>query len=170
MKGAATPNFGSHARVLRALCSMTCMSPPQADRVVTCSSSGQRPSGAGSGIAGRFGPRRACPRLRHRHRSGNPTIVGVKDPPGVIPASGAIDADSDGVLRKLLYRQVQLKTFGIRAPAGPGPVGTAARVSDNPRVDRLQRNAGNLPDLFDGQSSTVECRPLRSPAKSCSWA
>jgi CHASE2 domain-containing sensor protein len=47
--------------------------------------------------------------------AGAPTIVGVRSPQGVMPASGAVDVDSDGVLRKLLYVQVHLQTFPIRA-------------------------------------------------------
>jgi hypothetical protein len=39
----------------------------------------------------------------------------VHDPPGVRAASGAVDTDSDGVLRKLLYTQVRIKTFAIQA-------------------------------------------------------
>ncbi len=44
-----------------------------------------------------------------------PRVVGVQDPAGVVPASGAVDTDSDGVLRKLMYAQVHLETFAIRA-------------------------------------------------------
>jgi CHASE2 domain-containing sensor protein len=47
--------------------------------------------------------------------TGVPTIVGVSQPSGVVPASGAVDTDSDGVLRKLMYVQVRLQTFAIRA-------------------------------------------------------
>lgn len=47
--------------------------------------------------------------------TGVPTIVGVRNPRGVVPASGAVDTDSDGVLRKLMYVQVRLQTFPIRA-------------------------------------------------------
>ena len=47
--------------------------------------------------------------------AGVPAIAGVRDPAGVIPASGAVDTDSDGVLRKLMYVQVTIKTFAIRA-------------------------------------------------------
>ena len=46
---------------------------------------------------------------------GVPAIAGVRSPTGVIPASGAVDTDSDGVLRKLMYAQVTIKTFAIRA-------------------------------------------------------
>lgn len=47
--------------------------------------------------------------------AGVPAIVGVRNPAGVILASGAVDTDSDGVLRKLLYRQVTIPTLAIRA-------------------------------------------------------
>jgi CHASE2 domain-containing sensor protein len=47
--------------------------------------------------------------------TGVPTTVGVRDPRGVVPASGAVDTDSDGVLRKLMYAQVHIQTFAIRA-------------------------------------------------------
>lgn len=47
--------------------------------------------------------------------AGVPAIAGVSNPRGVVPASGAVDIDSDGVLRKLMYVQVRLQTFAIRA-------------------------------------------------------
>jgi CHASE2 domain-containing sensor protein len=47
--------------------------------------------------------------------AGVPTIAGVSSPRGVVPASGAVDIDSDGVLRKLMDVQVRLQTFAIRA-------------------------------------------------------
>jgi CHASE2 domain-containing sensor protein len=47
--------------------------------------------------------------------TGTPTIAGVSNPPGAVPGSGAVDTDSDGVLRKLMYVQVHLQTFAIRA-------------------------------------------------------
>jgi CHASE2 domain-containing sensor protein len=47
--------------------------------------------------------------------TGVPTIAGVSSPPGVVPASGAVDTDSDGVLRKLIDVQVRMQTFAIRA-------------------------------------------------------
>jgi len=47
--------------------------------------------------------------------AGVPAIAGVSNPKGVVAASGAVDTDSDGVLRKLLYVQVRLQTFAIRA-------------------------------------------------------
>jgi CHASE2 domain-containing sensor protein len=47
--------------------------------------------------------------------TGVPTIAGVSNPPGVVAASGAVDTDSDGVLRKLMYVQIRLQTFAIRA-------------------------------------------------------
>ena len=46
---------------------------------------------------------------------GVPAIAGVQAPRGVIAASGAVDIDSDGVLRKLMYRQVTIKTLAIQA-------------------------------------------------------
>ena len=64
--------------------------------------------------------------------TGVPTIAGVSSPRGVVPASGAVDTDSDGVLRKLMYVQVRLQTFAIRAAEmvhrQPIP---AAQVPDN---------------------------------------
>lgn len=47
--------------------------------------------------------------------TGVPTIAGVHNPKGVIAASGAVYADSDGVLRKLMYEQVAIPTFAIKA-------------------------------------------------------
>jgi len=47
--------------------------------------------------------------------TGVPSVAGVRNPRGVVAASGAVDADSDGVIRKLLYVQVHIKTFAIRA-------------------------------------------------------
>lgn len=47
--------------------------------------------------------------------AGVPAIAGVSNPRGVVPASGAVDTDSDGVLRQLMYVQVHLQTFAIRA-------------------------------------------------------
>jgi len=64
--------------------------------------------------------------------TGVPTIAGVRSPPGVVPASGAVDTDSDGGLRKLMYVQVHIPTFAIRAAemlqGRPIP---AAQVPDN---------------------------------------
>lgn len=47
--------------------------------------------------------------------TGVPAIAGVSNPRGVVPASGAVDTDSDGALRELMYVQVHLQTFAIRA-------------------------------------------------------
>ena len=47
--------------------------------------------------------------------AGVPTIAGVRNPQGVVPAAGGVDTDSDGVLRKLMYVQVHLQTFAMRA-------------------------------------------------------
>jgi CHASE2 domain-containing sensor protein len=47
--------------------------------------------------------------------AGVPTIAGVSNPRGVVPASGAVETDGDGVLRKMLYVQGHLQTFAIRA-------------------------------------------------------
>lgn len=47
--------------------------------------------------------------------AGVPRIAGVSKPRGVMPASGAVDTDSDRVLRKLMYVQVRLQTFAIQA-------------------------------------------------------
>src|SRR3954466_7818742 len=58
--------------------------------------------------------------------AGVPTIVGVRAPPGVLPASGAVDTDGDGVLRRLLFIQVSLPTFPIRAAEALGERSVAA--------------------------------------------
>lgn len=47
--------------------------------------------------------------------AGVPAIAGVRNPRGVVAASGAVDTDSDGVLRKLMYVQVSLRTFALQA-------------------------------------------------------
>ena len=47
--------------------------------------------------------------------AGVPTIAGVRKPAGVVPASGAVDTGSDGVVRQLMYVQVRIQTFAIRA-------------------------------------------------------
>jgi CHASE2 domain-containing sensor protein len=47
--------------------------------------------------------------------TGIPTIDGVSDPRGVVPATDAVGTDSDGVLRKMMYVQLRLQTFAIRA-------------------------------------------------------
>lgn len=47
--------------------------------------------------------------------AGVPAIVGQRDPAGTVPVSGAVDTDSDGVLRKLMYAQVMIKTLAIKA-------------------------------------------------------
>jgi CHASE2 domain-containing sensor protein len=47
--------------------------------------------------------------------AGVPTVVGVRNPRGVVAAAGSVDTDSDGVLRKLMYVQVHIQTFAIRA-------------------------------------------------------
>jgi CHASE2 domain-containing sensor protein len=61
-----------------------------------------------------------------------PTVVGVRSPHGVVSASGAVDTDSDGVLRKLMYVQVHIQTFAIRAAEmlGGRPI-PAAQVPEN---------------------------------------
>ena len=41
--------------------------------------------------------------------------AGVPGAPGAIPASAAIDKDSDDVLRRMLYAPVSLETFAVRA-------------------------------------------------------
>ncbi len=64
--------------------------------------------------------------------AGVPTIAGVSNPRGVVPASGAVDTDSDGVLRQLMYVQVHLQTFAIRAAdMVQGRTISAAQVPDN---------------------------------------
>jgi CHASE2 domain-containing sensor protein len=64
--------------------------------------------------------------------TGVPTIAGASNPQGVVPASGAVDTDSDGVLRKLMDIQVHLQTFAIRAAemVDRRPI-PAAQVPDN---------------------------------------
>ena len=47
--------------------------------------------------------------------TGVPSVAGVSDPPGVVAASGAVGTGSDGVLRQLMYQQIQLPTFPVRA-------------------------------------------------------
>jgi len=50
----------------------------------------------------------------------------------VLPASGAVDTDGDGVLRRLLFIQVSLPTFPIRAAEALGERSVAAaKPSDN---------------------------------------
>lgn len=44
-----------------------------------------------------------------------PVPAGVVEAPGVVLGSGAIDKDPDGVLRRMLYAPVGLKTFAVRA-------------------------------------------------------
>lgn len=64
--------------------------------------------------------------------AGVPAIVGVRNPRGVVPSSGAVDTDSDGVLRKLMYVRVGLQTFAIRAAEMvQGQPIPAAQVPDN---------------------------------------
>jgi CHASE2 domain-containing sensor protein len=46
---------------------------------------------------------------------GVPKIAGATNPEGVVASSGAVDADSDGVIRKMLDVQVRLQTLAIRA-------------------------------------------------------
>lgn len=82
--------------------------------------------------------------------TGVPTIAGVHNPAGVIPASGAVDTDSDGVLRKLIYAQVMIPTFAIRA----------AEI-----VDRKQIPASAMPGNhqwidYDGPPGTFRTYPM----------
>jgi CHASE2 domain-containing sensor protein len=44
-----------------------------------------------------------------------PVPAGVRDAPGAILASAAIDSDPDGVLRRMLFAPVQLPTLAVRA-------------------------------------------------------
>ena len=64
--------------------------------------------------------------------TGVPTIAGASNPQGVVPASGAVDTDGDGVLRKLMDIQVHLQTFAIRAAemVDRRPI-PAAQIPDN---------------------------------------
>lgn len=48
-------------------------------------------------------------------RGPTPVPAGVRDAPGAVPASAAIDTDADGVLRRMMYVQVHLATVAIRA-------------------------------------------------------
>lgn len=89
--------------------------------------------------------------------TGVPTIVGVRNPRGVVSASGAVDTDSDGVLRKLMYVQVRIPTFAIRAAemlrGRPVP---AAQVPGNHAWIDFAGPAGTYPTysmakVLDGQ-------------------
>lgn len=44
-----------------------------------------------------------------------PVPAGVPDAPGAVIASNAMDTDADGVLRRMLYAPVDLKTLAVRA-------------------------------------------------------
>ena len=56
----------------------------------------------------------------------------MSNPPGVVPASGAVDTDSDGVLRRLIYVPVRLQAFAIRAAEmAQGRSIPAVQVPDN---------------------------------------
>ncbi len=82
--------------------------------------------------------------------TGVPTIAGAHNPAGVIPASGAVDTDSDGVLRELMYAQVTIPTFAIRA----------AEI-----VDRQQIPASAVPGNhqwidYDGPPGTFRTYPM----------
>ena len=44
-----------------------------------------------------------------------PVPAGVSGVPGAIPASAAVETDSDGVLRRMIYAPVKLKTLAVRA-------------------------------------------------------
>jgi CHASE2 domain-containing sensor protein len=44
-----------------------------------------------------------------------PVPAGVPHAPGAILASAAVDVDSDGVLRRMMYAPIALKTFAVRA-------------------------------------------------------
>lgn len=88
--------------------------------------------------------------------AGVPTIAGVSNPRGVVPASGAVDTDSDGVLRRLMYVQVRLQTFAIRAAEMlQGRSIPAARVPDNHAWIDFDGPPGTYPtysmaDVLDG--------------------
>jgi len=60
-----------------------------------------------------------------------PVPANVVDAPGVVLGSAAIDKDPDGVLRRMLYAPVSLKTFAVRA----------AEMAHNQSV-----NAADFPD------------------------
>jgi CHASE2 domain-containing sensor protein len=82
--------------------------------------------------------------------TGVPTIAGVHNPAGVIAASGAVDPDRDGVLRKLMYAQVTIPTFAIRAAE---------------LVDRRQIPPGAVPGNhqwidYDGPPGTFRTYPM----------
>jgi CHASE2 domain-containing sensor protein len=63
---------------------------------------------------------------------GVPAIAGIHNPAGVVTGSGAVDADSDGVIRKMLYVQVRQQTFAIRAAEMVrGRAISASRAPDN---------------------------------------
>jgi CHASE2 domain/TIR domain len=44
-----------------------------------------------------------------------PVPAGVRDAPGAVTAAAGIDTDPGGVLRRMMYVQVHLKTFAVRA-------------------------------------------------------
>jgi CHASE2 domain-containing sensor protein len=82
--------------------------------------------------------------------TGVPTIAGVHNPAGVVPASGAVDTGSDGVIRQLMYVQVRIQTFAIRAAEMIGGQAISpARVPGNHAwID------------FDGPPGTYRTYPL----------
>jgi CHASE2 domain-containing sensor protein len=89
--------------------------------------------------------------------TGVPAIAGVRNPPGLIPASGAVDTDSDGVLRKLMYFQVTIKTFAIRAAetVRGRPVPAAAVPANHAWIDYAGPPGTfptySMPDVLDGK-------------------
>jgi CHASE2 domain-containing sensor protein len=89
--------------------------------------------------------------------AGVPAIAGVRGPPGVIAASGAVDTDSDGVLRKLMYAQVTIKTFAIRAAEiiRGQPVPAAAAPGNHAWIDYAGPPgtfpAYSMADVLDGK-------------------
>jgi CHASE2 domain-containing sensor protein len=93
--------------------------------------------------------------------TGVPAIAGVRNPPRVIAASGGVDTDSDGVLRKLMYVQVTIKTFAIRAAEiiRGRPVPAAAVPANHAWIDYAGR-PGTIPtypmaDVLDGKISAT---------------
>jgi CHASE2 domain-containing sensor protein len=44
-----------------------------------------------------------------------PVPAGVPNAPGAVPAAAGIDTDPDGLLRRMMYVQVHLETFAVRA-------------------------------------------------------
>ena len=75
--------------------------------------------------------------------------AGVPDAPGAVIASDAVERDPDGLLRRMLYAQVDLETLPVRGAEmlrnQPVDEGEFPR---QPRPDRLPRAPGHVPALL----------------------